>query len=154
AEPADLHGDVGVLAVHANREASGLDDRITAEGGERAGDHHDAVDQALAEARETELEQGLERAQVVKPGHMICPWLLHGTYAAEARMADPRDGQGRRVWPHDPVRADPHDTLGPGARQPAIERRGLPAVRCAQDGAPGVPEVLELGPRDLRGVVG
>ena len=62
-----------------SRETPGPVHGITAEGGEGAGDHHDAVDQALAKAREPELEQGLQGAQAVKPGHVICPRLLHGT---------------------------------------------------------------------------
>src|SRR6202012_5748644 len=77
AEPADLHGQVAVLAVHALRVAAGQDDRVAPERGERARADHDAVDHALAEPGEAELERGLQPPQPVEPGHGVSPGLLH-----------------------------------------------------------------------------
>ena len=152
-EPPDLHGEVGILAIHPDREAAGDDRGPAAEGGEGTGNDDDAVDHALAQPFEPELEQGLQGAQPVEPGHGIGPRLFHGAHGADERIAKPGYGVGQRIRAHDAVRVDADDDLGVGDREPAVERGRLAGVRSAQDLAARVGEGRQLGPRDLRGVV-
>src|SRR6202011_4201076 len=82
-EPPEMHGEIGVLAVHPDREPAGDDGGSTPEHRERARDDDDAVDQALRQPGKPELEQHLEGSQAVEPGRRVRPGLLHGAHHAD-----------------------------------------------------------------------
>ena len=112
AQPADLHGEVGVLAVHPDREAAGYRYRAAPQGGEGARDDHDPVHQALAEPGEPELEGRLQHPHPVEPGDGVGARFLHGAHAADLRILEPGHGVDERVLAEHAVGVHPDDDLG------------------------------------------